>query len=79
MRRPWTRLALASAAALSLASLPAAALAAGTSPIADSASAPNTASDRVPHFIGMSSQPHLTVRGRRAPCRRHLYQRQHEL
>ena len=31
---------------------------AGTSPIADSASAPSTASDHVPHFIGMSSQPH---------------------
>lgn len=52
---------------------------AGTSPIADSASAPSTASDRVPHFIGMSSQPHLTTKGRRTPCRRRLYQRQHEL
>ena len=52
---------------------------AGTSPIADSASAPSTASDRVPHFIGMSSQPHLTAKGRRAPCRRRLHQRQHEL
>ena len=35
---------------------------AGTSPIADSASAPSTASDHVPYFIGISSQPHLTVR-----------------
>ena len=42
MHRPWTRLALASAAALSLASLPAAALAAGQDEAPQDGGAPFT-------------------------------------